>query len=77
MEKNIVDIEIPKYFGNRIREDILAGAGSVKLRDYSFYYFEVGCKICDIEKDSDLKRTLRQAFSGERYTELMAHAMSK
>jgi hypothetical protein len=77
MEKNIVEIELPKYYGNRIREDMMAGASSVKLREYSFYYFEVGCKICEIVRDKDLKKNLRQAFSGERYTSLMSHAMSK
>jgi len=77
MEKNIVDIELPKYYGNRIREDIMAGASSVKLREFSFYYFEVGCKICEIARDKDLKRILRIAFSGERYASLLSNAMSK
>lgn len=77
MEKNIVDIELPKYYGARIRDDIMAGASSVRLREFSFYYFEVGCKISEIVRDKDLKSTLRKAFSGERYDALMAHAMSK
>ena len=54
-----------------------AGASSVKLREYSFYYFEVGLKLSKLMRDIDLIRTLRKAFSGERYKSLLARAMSK
>jgi hypothetical protein len=76
-EKNIISIELPKYFGARVRDDILAGASSVRLRELSFYYFEVGSKICEIMQDNDLKRTLHAAFTGERYSSLLAHSLSK
>lgn len=76
-EKNMVDIELPKHYGSRIREDIMAGASAVPLREYSFYYFEVGWKISRLLRDTDLRKTLRIAFTGDRYKSLMARAMAK
>jgi GINS complex subunit 3 len=76
-EKNMIEIELPKHYGIRIREEINAGALAVKLREYSYYYFEVGLQLSKITKDDDLKRTLRTAFAGERYKSLMGRALSK
>lgn len=76
-EKQMVNIELPKYYGTRIREEIMAGAAAVKLKDYSFYYYEVGLLLSRVTKDIDLKRTIRTAFSGDRYKDLMARAFSR
>jgi GINS complex subunit 3 len=76
-DKNMVEIELPRHYGSRIREDIMAGASAVPLREYSFYYFEVGWKLSKFTRDNDLKRNLRTAFTGDRYKALMGRALSK
>ena len=76
-DKNMIEIELPKHYGSRIREDIMAGATAVPLREYSFYYFEVGWKLSRLMRDADLRKTLRTAFTGERYKALMARALAK
>jgi GINS complex subunit 3 len=76
-EKNMIEIELPKHYGSRIREDIMAGATAVPLREYSYYYFEVGWKLSRLMRDADLRKTLRIAFTGERYKALLARAMAK
>lgn len=76
-EKNMIEIELPKHYGSRIREDIMAGAIAVPLREYSFYYFEVGWKLSRLTRDNDLRKTLRIAFTGDRYRALMAKSLAK
>lgn len=76
-EKNMIEIELPKHYGSRIREDIMAGAIVVPLREYSFYYFEVGWKLSKLTRDNDLRKTLRIAFTGDRYKSLMARSLAK
>ena len=77
LEKNMIEIELPKHYGSRIREDIMAGALAVPLREYSFYYFEVGWKLSKLTRDNDLRKTLRIAFTGDRYKALMARSLAK
>jgi len=76
-EKNMVEIEIPKHFGSRMRDAIMAGPTAVNLKEFSYYFFDVGIKICRMTKDNDLLRTLRVAFSSDRYKSLMAHTLSR
>ena len=60
-----------------MRDAILAGAEAVELRDYSFYFFDVGLKLSKILRDDDLLRTLRQAFCGERFRKLCVLTLTK
>ena len=76
-ERHMVEVEIPKHFGSRMRDEIMAGPSSIKLKEFSFYFFEVGLKLCRITRDLDLRRTLRAAFCGDRYRELLVRALSK
>eukprot|EP01041_Mallomonas_annulata_P005413 gene5413-10834_t len=75
-EKNMVEVEIPKHFGARMRDEIMAGPSAMRLKDFSNYFFEVGLKLCKIKKDGDLQRTLRVAFCGDRYKTLMVRSLS-
>lgn len=77
VEKNMIEIELPKHYGSRIREDIMASAIAVPLREYSYYYFEVGWKLSKLTRDNDLRKTLRIAFTGDRYKALMARSLAK
>lgn len=75
--KNMTEIELPKHYGGRIREELMAGATAVNLREYSYYYFEFGLKLSKLTRDSDLRTTLKLAFAGDRYKSLMARALSR
>lgn len=76
VDKNMVELEIPKYFGPRMRDEIMAGPSAIKLKDFSFYFYDVGMKLCRILRDTDLQRTLRIAFSSERFKALMVRSLS-
>jgi hypothetical protein len=73
----LVDIEVPRGYSKKVRDDILAGAASVKLREFSFFYFEVGMRVSRILRDDNLIDTLRHAFCGERYQNLAKRALSR
>ena len=68
---------MPKGFGLRVRDDISAGPASVRLRDFSYYYFELGFRICRLLNDENLLVILLMALCGERYTTLISRALSR
>ena len=76
-EKRMVTVELPKHFGSRMRDEIMAGALTINLREFSYYFFEVGLKLCQITKDDDLQRSLRVAFCGDRYKSILVRSMSR
>lgn len=76
-QKNLVNIELPKGYGIRVRNDILAGPASVRLRDFSYYYFELGFRISELLNDENLLGILRMALCGERFTTLISRALSR
>ena len=51
------------------------GPTAIDFKEYSNYYFEVGLIICKLTRDKDLQRTLRIAFSGERYKTLLVRSL--
>ena len=76
----MVEIENPKHYGAKMRNEILAGPAAIKFRSYSKYYFEVGMKLATIpgkEEDKDLRMVIRHAYCGARYLTLMARSLSK
>jgi GINS complex subunit 3 len=74
---NFVTIELPKHYGRKMRDTINASALNLNLKEYSPYFFEVGMVLANDKKDTDLKDTLRVAFSGDRYSNLMVHSLSR
>jgi hypothetical protein len=74
--KRMVDLELPKHFQRKMRDEIIAGANHINLKEFSFYFFEVGLKMAEVTDDEDLKRILTKAFSGERFRDLMVHSLS-
>lgn len=83
-DKNMVDVHNPKHYGNRMRNEIVAGPNSVRFRDFSYYFFEAGIHLAslkksqdDLEDKKDLVRNLRFGFSGERFANLLVRALSK
>lgn len=70
-DKQMASLELPKHFERKMRDEILAGAANINLKEYSFYFFEVGSRLATQLDSRDLKEIMFKAFSGERYRELM------
>ena len=77
LQKNLVELDLPRGFGPRVRDDIYAGPASVKLKEFSFYYFEIGIRISKLMRDFNLVGILKMAFCGERYKILTSRALSR
>ena len=61
----------------------MAGPNNVRYKDFSHYYFQVGLRLAKLKTRNEeederlgLKDTLRFAFAGARYNELMARALT-
>lgn len=68
---------MPKGYSLRVRDDIEAGPESINLREFSYYYFEVGFRISELLNDENLMRVLRMALCGERFKILISRALSR
>lgn len=83
MKKNMVEMEFPKHYQRKMREELHAGAEAVDLRSFTQYFFEVGVKLAvemtssDESSRNDLMKTLRNAFSGGRYHNLIMHSLAQ
>ena len=73
----IAELELPKHYGSKMRDAIMAGAAPINLKDFSYYYFDVGLELSKIKEDLDLQRSLRAAFSGDRFKNLLLFTLSK
>ena len=73
----MVDMELPKHFEKRMRDEILAGASNINLREFSFYFFEVGMAISIEMNNVELRSILTKAFTGDRFESLMVNALSR
>ena len=60
-----------------MREEIHAGAAAINLREYSYYFFDVGLHLSRILVDQDLRRKLRDAFVGDRYRNLTVRSLTQ
>jgi len=72
-------IELPKHYGPQMRDEIEAGAGKIRFRDFSYYYFEMGRDLAKHYLDGgdrDLLDKLRKAYAGSRYKTLTARALT-
>jgi len=73
---NFVEIELPKHYNKKMRDEILAGADNINLKEFSNYFFEVGTNLAFKLENDDLKVSLQHAFAGSRYRSLVMHALS-
>ena len=77
LESNrMVAINPPKHFGKKMRDEMRAGAASVNLREFSYYFFDVGLHLAHISHDDVLRDTLEKAFTGDRYRTLTVHSLT-
>ena len=72
-----IDIDLPKHFGQKMRDDLSASASNINLREYSHYFFEVGLSLAMAKGDNDLRVVLTKAFAGDRFEALMVQALSR
>ena len=72
-----VDIDLPKHFERKMRDDLSASASNINLREYSHYFFEVGLSLAMAKGDNDLRVVLTKAFAGDRFDALMVQALSR
>lgn len=75
-KKSMVKTELPKHYGQKMRDEILAGALNIDLKSFSYYFFEVGIKLSKESNNKDLRRILAIAFSSDRFRSLMVHSLS-
>jgi GINS complex subunit 3 len=75
--KDYVKIELPKHYGSKMRDAILAGAAPINLKDFSHYYFEIGLQLATLLDDEDLRRTMKDAFTGDRFKNLLLYSLTK
>jgi hypothetical protein len=76
-KKSVVELEAPKHFGSKMQEEMKAGAAAINLREFSYYFFEVGLRISDIKANKELQRRLRDAFVGDRYRNLTVRSLTQ
>lgn len=75
--RNIIEMELPKHYEHKMRDNIAASALNINLKEFSPYYFEVGMELAQHLDDADLQNTVRIAFCGDRYRSLMINALSR
>jgi hypothetical protein len=76
-KKLVVELEAPKHFGSKMQEEMKAGAAAINLREFSYYFFEVGLRISDVLANKELQRRLRDAFVGDRYRNLTVRSLTQ
>ncbi|CAM9848663.1 unnamed protein product [Choristocarpus tenellus] len=69
--KAMVDLELPKHYTEKFREQLDAGPGAVNLREKSKYYYEIGGVLAGLLNDRKLQDTLLVVFSGDRFRRLL------
>eukprot|EP00752_Nemacystus_decipiens_P004561 g4163.t1 len=69
--KGMVDLDLPKHYTDRFREQLEAGPGAVNLRERCPFYYEVGVALAALTGDQRLQDTLLMVFSGERFKSLL------
>ena len=77
--KDMALMELPRHFERKMRDEILAGAENINLKEFSYYFYEVGSRLCaslNLPND-DLKNALSIAFAGERFRSLMMHSLQR
>ena len=74
--RRVVEINPPKHYGKKMRDEMRAGATSINLRDFSHYFFDTGLHLAHISRDEQLRKVLEKAFIGERYRTLTIRSLT-
>lgn len=76
-KKQMTDLHLPKHFERKMRDEILAGAEHINFREFSYYFYEVGCHLAKEWDNEDLKKTMQIAFAGEKFRTLMMYSLQR
>mmetsp|Transcript_29273 Transcript_29273/g.57472 ORF Transcript_29273/g.57472 Transcript_29273/m.57472 type:complete len:189 (-) Transcript_29273:172-738(-) len=68
--RNMVTPTLPKCFGNRFRESLLADPKVVDLNDENEYFYELGAKLVVLARDPDIADMLKRSLAS-RYQEII------
>lgn len=61
--RNMVAVQQPPCFSSKVRNQLSADPGSVKLRDKNPYYYELGMELSALANDGSLPSTLRKVLA--------------
>eukprot|EP01038_Epipyxis_sp_PR26KG_P006805 gene6805-9320_t len=75
-KKRMIQMELPKHFDRKMRDEIITNNININLKEYSYYFFEVGLQIALETNDNNLKEILRKAISNNRFRSLMFNSLS-
>lgn len=73
--RNMVEVKLPKFYGDRVRREVQADPGCVSVREYCPFFYEFGLKAAPIVPDTSLTDFLVTTFRG-RYQEVLTRAHS-
>ncbi|CEG68356.1 DNA replication protein [Rhizopus azygosporus] len=74
-EGNLIVVEMPKTYGTRVRNMLLASPESVDFRSLSGYYYEFGVKLIEFLIDDQLPHIIDKAFK-QRLKSIMNYSQS-
>ena len=66
--RRVVEINPPKHYGKKMRDEMRAGATSINLRDFSHYFFDTGLHLAHISRDEQLRKVLECRFPFDEIT---------
>ena len=71
----LAELEVPKFFGRAVRNDLQASSRTVDVRRLSPHFFGFGAKLIALIDDSDLALTLMDSMT-ERLLAICEHTQS-
>ncbi|CAO3674875.1 unnamed protein product [Rhizopus stolonifer] len=73
--ENLIVIEMPKTYGTKVRNMLVASPESVDFRSLGPYFYEFGVKLVTFVEDQDLPGVLQKAFK-KRIKNIMNYSQS-
>ncbi|KAI8853047.1 hypothetical protein BC829DRAFT_383628 [Chytridium lagenaria] len=74
--ENLVEIEYPRCFRPRIRNDIIASPIAINIQEQCPFFYHLGSKLVQLVDDLSLSQILSMAYS-TRLVTVMEHAQSQ
>ncbi|KAJ7564820.1 hypothetical protein O6H91_02G034800 [Diphasiastrum complanatum] len=74
-QRQAVLVNLPTFYGQKLRKEIQADPGCVDLRSRCPYFYELGCKLSPITSDPTLGAFLLSTLRG-RYKDLLCKSHS-
>lgn len=75
VQRQIVHVRLPGCFNERVRKEVQADPACVDLRSKCPFYYEMGCKLVELNVDNKLGPFLLKTLQG-RYKDLLCKALT-